>query len=71
MAKTFYIETFGCQINVVDSEKVAGTLLRSGLRQSSRMKFASEHRYWARGVGGWRRIGSGRFKRATPGGCAA
>ena len=30
MAKTFYIETFGCQMNVHDSEKVAGTLRRSG-----------------------------------------
>ncbi len=30
MAKTFYIETFGCQMNVHDSEKVAGTLVGSG-----------------------------------------
>ena len=30
MLKTFYIETFGCQMNVHDSEKVAGTLLRFG-----------------------------------------
>jgi len=28
--KTFYIETFGCQMNVHDSEKVIGTLLASG-----------------------------------------
>ena len=28
--KTFYIETFGCQMNVHDSEKVAGTLLAQG-----------------------------------------
>src|SRR3990172_4653466 len=33
MSKTFYIETFGCQMNVHDSEKVAGTLLRQGYRQ--------------------------------------
>lgn len=33
MAKTFYIETFGCQMNVHDSEKVVGTLLRSGYEQ--------------------------------------
>ena len=33
MPKTFYIETFGCQMNVHDSEKVAGTLLRSGYTQ--------------------------------------
>lgn len=30
--KTFYIETFGCQMNVHDSEKVAGTLVGSGYR---------------------------------------
>ena len=28
--KTFYLETFGCQMNVHDSEKVAGTLLERG-----------------------------------------
>jgi tRNA-2-methylthio-N6-dimethylallyladenosine synthase len=31
--RTFYIETFGCQMNVHDSEKVAGVLLRRGYRQ--------------------------------------
>ncbi len=31
--KTFYIETFGCQMNVHDSEKVAGTLLSQGYSQ--------------------------------------
>ena len=31
--KTFYIETFGCQMNAHDSEKVAGTLLHQGYRQ--------------------------------------
>jgi tRNA-2-methylthio-N6-dimethylallyladenosine synthase len=31
--KTFYIETFGCQMNVHDSEKVAGTLLAQGYSQ--------------------------------------
>lgn len=31
--KTFYIETFGCQMNVHDSEKVAGTLLGQGYTQ--------------------------------------
>jgi tRNA-2-methylthio-N6-dimethylallyladenosine synthase len=30
--KTFYIETFGCAMNVHDSEKVAGTLLERGYR---------------------------------------
>ena len=31
--KTFYIETFGCQMNVHDSEKVIGTLLTEGYSQ--------------------------------------
>lgn len=31
--KTFYIETFGCQMNAHDSEKVVGTLLRQGYQQ--------------------------------------
>ena len=31
--KTFYIETFGCQMNAHDSEKVVGTLLRQGYAQ--------------------------------------
>ncbi|MGH9791293.1 MAG: tRNA (N6-isopentenyl adenosine(37)-C2)-methylthiotransferase MiaB [Candidatus Acidiferrales bacterium] len=30
--RTFYIETFGCQMNVHDSEKVAGVLLGRGYR---------------------------------------
>ncbi len=32
--KSFYIETFGCQMNVHDSEKVAGVLLGRGYRSS-------------------------------------
>jgi tRNA-2-methylthio-N6-dimethylallyladenosine synthase len=32
---TFYIETFGCQMNDHDSEKVAGLLLRRGYRQTA------------------------------------
>src|SRR5947209_12248413 len=31
--KTFYIETFGCQMNVHDSEKVIGTLVEQGYAQ--------------------------------------
>ena len=33
-ARTFYLETFGCQMNVHDSEKVAGVLLGRGYRQT-------------------------------------
>src|SRR5512145_3364041 len=32
---TFYIETFGCQMNVHDSEKVAGTLLARGYQPAA------------------------------------
>src|SRR5689334_9358286 len=34
--KTFYIETFGCQMNAHDSEKVVGTLLEKGYSQVER-----------------------------------
>jgi tRNA-2-methylthio-N6-dimethylallyladenosine synthase len=30
--KTFYLETFGCQMNAHDSEKVIGTLQQQGYR---------------------------------------
>ncbi len=33
MDKTFYLETFGCQMNVVDSEQIVELLQRSGYRQ--------------------------------------
>jgi tRNA-2-methylthio-N6-dimethylallyladenosine synthase len=32
-AKTFYLETFGCQMNAHDSEKVVGTLISQGYSQ--------------------------------------
>src|SRR5690349_10306272 len=32
-SNTFYIETFGCQMNVHDAEKVAGVLLSRGYLQ--------------------------------------
>jgi tRNA-2-methylthio-N6-dimethylallyladenosine synthase len=34
--KTFYIETFGCQMNFHDSEKVVGSLISEGYRQVQR-----------------------------------
>jgi tRNA-2-methylthio-N6-dimethylallyladenosine synthase len=39
--KTFYIETFGCQMNVHDSEKVIGTLLAKGYAQVESFEQAS------------------------------
>ena len=33
VSNTFYIETFGCQMNAHDSEKVVGTLVREGYQQ--------------------------------------
>ena len=38
--KTFYLETFGCQMNVHDSEKVIGTLVSEGYRQVSSVEEA-------------------------------
>ncbi len=37
---TFYLETFGCQMNDHDSEKVAGVLLARGYRQVERPEAA-------------------------------
>jgi len=39
--KTFYIETFGCQMNVHDSEKVIGTLVAQGYSQVETFEDAS------------------------------
>jgi tRNA-2-methylthio-N6-dimethylallyladenosine synthase len=39
--KTFYLETFGCQMNEHDSEKVAGVLLARGYRQVERADLAN------------------------------
>jgi tRNA-2-methylthio-N6-dimethylallyladenosine synthase len=41
MDKTFYLETFGCQMNVHDSEKVIGTLVHEGYRQVENEEDAS------------------------------
>src|SRR3989441_1386400 len=38
--KPFYLETFGCQMNVHDSEKVIGTLISQGYRQVSNVEDA-------------------------------
>src|SRR5438552_14022654 len=40
-SKTFYLETFGCQMNVHDSEEVIGTLLQQGYRQVETIEEAS------------------------------
>ena len=38
---TFYLETFGCQMNEHDSEKVAGVLLARGYRQVEAVEAAN------------------------------
>src|SRR5450755_4346826 len=38
--KTFYLQVFGCQMNVHDSEKVVGTLVSEGYRQVSTVEEA-------------------------------
>src|SRR5258708_39859654 len=38
--QTFYLETFGCQMNDHDSEKVAGVLVARGYRQGERAEAA-------------------------------
>jgi tRNA-2-methylthio-N6-dimethylallyladenosine synthase len=35
VSKTFYIETFGCQMNAHDSEKVVGTLVEQGYTEAA------------------------------------
>ncbi|HWG38810.1 MAG TPA: MiaB/RimO family radical SAM methylthiotransferase, partial [Terriglobales bacterium] len=39
-SKTFYLETFGCQMNVHDSERVAGTLVAEGYSPVATMQEA-------------------------------
>lgn len=36
-SKTFFIRTFGCQMNVLDSEKAAGLLVSAGWRKAARI----------------------------------
>ncbi len=40
LQKTFYLQTFGCQMNAHDSEKVVGTLLSQGYQQVSSVEEA-------------------------------
>ena len=35
MAKKYWIETFGCQMNVLDSEKIAGDFHRHGMEAAA------------------------------------
>src|SRR3977135_2531366 len=42
---TFFLETFGCQMNDHDSEKVAGVLLSRGYRQGEKSGRASHALY--------------------------
>ena len=35
MGRRFFIETFGCQMNELDSEKIAGNLAHNGLERAS------------------------------------
>jgi tRNA-2-methylthio-N6-dimethylallyladenosine synthase len=39
-AKTFYVETFGCQMNERDSETIAGLLTQNGMKQTLDPKIA-------------------------------
>ncbi|MGX7593431.1 tRNA (N6-isopentenyl adenosine(37)-C2)-methylthiotransferase MiaB [Candidatus Karelsulcia muelleri] len=40
MTKSFYIETYGCQMNIYDSEIICSILLKSGFIQTSNLKKA-------------------------------
>jgi tRNA-2-methylthio-N6-dimethylallyladenosine synthase len=40
MEKTYYIETYGCQMNVADSELVSGLLHREGYREAENLESA-------------------------------
>ena len=38
--KTYYIETYGCQMNVYDSELVSGQLNNLGYQETKKLEFA-------------------------------
>lgn len=40
MARTFFIETFGCQMNIADTERMSSLLSESGLEQASELSDA-------------------------------
>jgi tRNA-2-methylthio-N6-dimethylallyladenosine synthase len=40
MEKTYYIETYGCQMNVADSELISGLLSREGYREAENIETA-------------------------------
>ncbi len=40
MSKTYYMETYGCQMNVADSELISGILGKEGYQESSNMESA-------------------------------
>ncbi|MFQ5485938.1 MAG: tRNA (N6-isopentenyl adenosine(37)-C2)-methylthiotransferase MiaB, partial [Desulfobacterales bacterium] len=41
MNKSYYIETYGCQMNVADSELIAGLLAENGYKKSEDIHQAS------------------------------
>src|SRR5262249_44316495 len=71
--KTIYLETMGCQMNVLDSELVMGELLRRGYRPTQEMEAADlvvlntcSVRQHAEGKG-WSRLGElKRVRRSRP-----
>ena len=40
MYESFFIETYGCQMNVADSELISGMLIKEGLKPSKDIKNA-------------------------------
>ena len=65
-SKTFYIETFGCQMNAHDSEKVIGTLVSQGYTLEQAKRKASERLNQVRKEAIQRRRSSLRIVRDAP-----